>query len=305
MKQYSILLFFTLLIVPTSLFGQSEDEIIKKLDKLFEKEQYDKCKNKANKIRSKQPKAVSPYYYLCKIEIHYFNQIENTPNKKQYKHLKSATNYSRKLKDHYPECKNELKEYFTNYINSWHDTSYTNTHVKKAVHTYTKAFRDTLPSYYIYYRKTNESAPKITLHKIPKTDSLRTELITFASNLVGIPYNYTGDKPETGFDCSGFVLYVYKHVGIELPHNAHLQSQLKGETLTLAKAKPGDLIFFGSRNDKGWRTQHAGIFYANDEGETKVIHCVSRGVTIDGNNSSWDSYWKDKVLFVKRLPEFK
>ncbi len=305
MKYIIIFLISIALLSALTLQGQNEDKISKKLGKLYEKGKFDKCKKKANKTRSKEPKAISPYYYLSKIEIQYFKQITDTPNKKQYKHLKSAANYTKRFNGNYHEWENEIKQIFNDYINSWNDTNFTISHVKKAVQAYTKSFKDTLPSYYIYYRDFDKPVSNISHHKIPKTDSLRTALITFASSLVGVPYRYTGEKPETGFDCSGFVLYVYKHIGVELPHNAHLQSQLQGKTLTLDQAKPGDLIFFGSRNNKGWRTQHAGIFYANEEGETKVIHCVSRGVTIDGNNSSWDSYWKDKVLFVKRLPEFE
>jgi cell wall-associated NlpC family hydrolase len=73
----------------------------------------------------------------------------------------------------------------------------------------------------------------------------------------------------------------------------------------LEDAAPGDLIFFGRKNGDNWHTQHAGIYYGNENGEPKVIHCVSRGVSIDGNNSSWDRYWKDLILFVKRLPELE
>jgi cell wall-associated NlpC family hydrolase len=106
-----------------------------------------------------------------------------------------------------------------------------------------------------------------------------------------------------GFDCSGFVKYVYKSINVELPHNSHLMSELEGTVIPLEEAEPGDLIFFGSRNGKKWRTQHAGIIYEYTEEEPRVIHCVSRGVSIDGNNTSWDSYWKDRILFVKRLPQ--
>jgi hypothetical protein len=129
-------------------------------------------------------------------------------------------------------------------------------------------------------------------------DSLRNNLLLFAQNLEGVPYKWAGTDPNSGFDCSGFTQYVYQSIGIELPHNAQMQSELIKNQKPLEEALPGDLIFFGSRNKKSFRTQHAGIVYSKEGENIEVIHCVSNGVNIDGENSSWDQYWSDKVLFV-------
>lgn len=119
----------------------------------------------------------------------------------------------------------------------------------------------------------------------------------------GIRYKYAGEKPETGFDCSGFTKYVYSHIGVELPHNAQKQSNLSGNNKTLENARPGDLIFFGAKTEDSHHTIHAGIVHSVYEDDISVIHCVSGGVSIDGRDSSWDRYWKNEVLFVKTLPQ--
>ena len=176
--------------------------------------------------------------------------------------------------------------------------------VKSALKYYTKTYKDTLVIYGFYYpeyiKLHNLSTPNI----IPDTDSLRRVLLVYAKELVGIPYKYAGEKPSTGFDCSGFTKYVYGKIGVDLPHNAQLQSLLEGENVSINDAQPGDLIFFGSANKTSHHTSHAGIYFSGDNGELKVVHCVSGGVSIDGNNTGWDLYWKKKVLYVKRLSVF-
>jgi cell wall-associated NlpC family hydrolase len=244
------------------------------------------------------------YYFLSKVEIIKYGRFAEVPNKKQWNYLSKASVYTKKLGSEYAFWKDSIMLTYNQYINSWDDDKYESNHLKKVVKTYSKHTGDTLLYYYKYYGGKQVNISKIS-HKIPVTDSLRTALIKFASDLVGIPYKYAGETPEIGFDCSGFVKYVYKSIDIELPHNAHMQSQLEGEIISLEDAQPGDLIFFGSKNGRKWSTQHAGIVYEYKEDEPKVIHCVSRGVSIDGNNTSWDSYWKEKILFVKRLPELK
>ncbi|MDA3893330.1 MAG: C40 family peptidase, partial [Salinivirgaceae bacterium] len=284
--------------------AQNSAKIEKKLEKKFQKGKIEKVEKKANKLKKKYPQLPISYYFLSKVEIIKYGRFAEVPNKKQWNYLSKASVYTKKLGSEYAFWKDSIMLTYNQYINSWDDDKYESNHLKKVVKTYSKHTGDTLLYYYKYYGGKQVNISKIS-HKIPVTDSLRTALIKFASDLVGIPYKYAGETPEIGFDCSGFVKYVYKSIDIELPHNAHMQSQLEGEIISLEDAQPGDLIFFGSKNGRKWSTQHAGIVYEYKEDEPKVIHCVSRGVSIDGNNTSWDSYWKEKILFVKRLPELK
>jgi cell wall-associated NlpC family hydrolase len=167
---------------------------------------------------------------------------------------------------------------------------------KKYLALLAKEFSDTLAGYYANTSGQNYNGP-MPQNRWPM-DSLRNALLLFAGNLQGINYKWAGESPKTGFDCSGFTKYVFQSVGIELPHNAQKQSELIPVQKTLEEALPGDLIFFGSKNEHSFRTQHAAIVYSKTGNEIKVIHCVSNGVNIDGENSSWDQYWADRVLFV-------
>jgi hypothetical protein len=124
-------------------------------------------------------------------------------------------------------------------------------------------------------------------------DSLRYAMLKLAEKLEGVPYKHAGTSPNMGFDCSGFTQYIYKSVGIEIPHNANMQSKLSLIQKPLNELKPGDLVFFGSQQ----RAFHAGIIFDKMGDDFTVIHCVNGGVKIEGKDSSWDRYWIDKVLF--------
>lgn len=300
----NIISLLIVVLIPLLSISQNTEKIELKLNKTFQKGNYEKAEKQALKYKKKYPSLDVANYYLSRLEIIKFNTFTKLPNKKQWNNLRKASNYSKKLSDDYSFWQDSIKTYYLIYIDSWDDDNYQSGHLKKVVKTYSTHTKDTLQVYFSYYSK-SIAKPNPIVHKLPITDSLRSALIKYASKLVGIPYVYGGETPEAGFDCSGYVKYVYSSINIELPHNAQMQSQLEGKIIPLKDAKPGDLIFFGSRTAKSWRTQHAGIVYEFNENEPKVIHCVSRGVCIDGNNSSWDYYWKERVLFVKRLPQLE
>ncbi|BBW98564.1 hypothetical protein GsuE55_33970 [Geobacillus subterraneus] len=119
----------------------------------------------------------------------------------------------------------------------------------------------------------------------------KTRLIAEAKKLLGTPYRYGGTTPK-GFDCSGFVYYTHKKVGVILPRSSKAMYQ-KGTYVHRSKLQPGDLVFFNtSKGGKG--VSHVAIYIGNNQ----VIHAVSRGVKIDNLNSP---YWKPKYMGAKRL----
>jgi len=67
-------------------------------------------------------------------------------------------------------------------------------------------------------------------------------VVDIAMRYLGIPYIYAGADPS-GFDCSGFTMYVYAQVGISLPHNAAAQFGM-GTPVSYDQLQPGDLVFF-------------------------------------------------------------
>ena len=80
----------------------------------------------------------------------------------------------------------------------------------------------------------------------------------------GAPYRWGGAGPS-GFDCSGFVRYVYAQVGVSLPHNAAMQYE-HGTPIPRDRLQPGDLVFFD-------RLRHNGIYL----GEGRFIHSRQTG----------------------------
>ncbi len=275
-----------------------------RLAKLFQNGRYEKCLNKAARFQRKYPQSAVPGYYISKVHWHEYQQ-DSLSGRAAYAHLTNAVRYADRLPETYADFNNQVRHSMKNYVLTNHDATQISSTTKKALAYYVRVYRDTLDIYRKYFPQEEPVVQHLPHLFQSKSDSLRYELVNFARQLEGVRYKYAGEKPETGFDCSGFTRYAYQHIGVELPHNAHLQSKTDGENKSLAEAKVGDLVFFGSGTGSKYHTRHAGIIYSVDHDEIKVIHCVSGGVSIDGNHSSFDMYWKDKVLFVKSLPLFQ
>jgi cell wall-associated NlpC family hydrolase len=109
--------------------------------------------------------------------------------------------------------------------------------------------------------------------------------------LVGVPYKWGGVTPK-GFDCSGFILYVYKQFGYSsLPRTSKSQAKM-GQTIAKKDLQPGDLVFFNT-NGKG--ISHAGIYLGNDI----FIHSSRRGVVKDYISKS--AYYSKRYVTAKRI----
>jgi cell wall-associated NlpC family hydrolase len=130
--------------------------------------------------------------------------------------------------------------------------------------------------------------------------SLVDKLLMYSTNFLGLPYRYAGCDPSTGFDCSGFVSYLFKILDIELPRSSQELSYV-GSLVPLAMVRPGDLLFYGTKKGSSYHTQHVAMVYSNTDGKLAFIHSSSRGVVIDDpESSSWD-YWERRFLFAKRV----
>lgn len=128
------------------------------------------------------------------------------------------------------------------------------------------------------------------------TSDLRKTLIGLAMKLRDIRYVRGGRDPSTGFDCSGFVRYVFAHaVGLELPTNSASQF-LAGLKVNRDDMKPGDLVFFRTAGKRGQgRISHVGIYIANGQ----FIHSPSRGKTVRVDSLD-ESYWAKRFAGAKR-----
>lgn len=108
------------------------------------------------------------------------------------------------------------------------------------------------------------------------------DIISYAKRYMGVKYVWGGSTPK-GFDCSGFVKYVYKNFGITLNRNSAAQAK-NGSYVKKADLKPGDLVFFDTNGGLN-RINHVGIYIGNG----KMIHSSSyyKGVVITNISSGF------------------
>lgn len=129
-----------------------------------------------------------------------------------------------------------------------------------------------------------------------KLPGLSESLLDRSKTLLGTPYRYGGSSRKTGFDCSGFVSYVYKEeLGIKLPRTTGELLKMDAPVIARSDLEPGDLILF---NDRGrGRVTHVGIYMGDDE----FIHSSSKrsgGVRVDKLSNR---YWNASYLQAKRV----
>lgn len=123
--------------------------------------------------------------------------------------------------------------------------------------------------------------------------SIAQEVLINAMSLEGVKYKYGGSSPETGFDCSGFVNYVYnKAANIKLPRTSRGISRV-GSDVSRNALEAGDLVFF---NTAKRAFSHVGIYV----GDGKFIHSPRTGSFVRVE-SMHTSYWKNRFNGAKRL----
>ena len=117
------------------------------------------------------------------------------------------------------------------------------------------------------------------------TDSEFAAIYKEAQKYVGTPYVWGGSTPETGFDCSGYVCWVYNQNGYNVGRTTANGLWNKSQHISEAEAKPGDLVFFEGTYDTPGKS-HVGIYLGNGK-------MVSAGDPIkyaDIHSSYWQKY---------------
>ena len=112
-----------------------------------------------------------------------------------------------------------------------------------------------------------------------------------AERFVGIPYRWGGENVVDGMDCSGFVRAVYNLCGISIPRTSREQFTA-GEAVIKSDLRDGDLVFFGSSDDK---INHVGIYVGNG----KFVHAPRRGEEIKVTNVD-ESYFEKHFIGARR-----
>lgn len=121
---------------------------------------------------------------------------------------------------------------------------------------------------------------------------LRAKVLALAEEQLGVPYVYGGMSPS-GFDCSGFVKYIYDEMGYTINRTADTQL-VSGVAVNREDLQPGDLVFFCATTNDGAITSHVGIY----AGDNQFIHAASDGIRY---SSLDDDYYADKYLCTRRI----
>lgn len=128
---------------------------------------------------------------------------------------------------------------------------------------------------------------------VPNDPQAANAVLMRAIGLVGTPYRYGGNTPESGFDCSGLVAYVYREMlDLKLPRTSRDLAAVQGPKIDPQRLAPGDLVFFGDRGN----VFHVGIYV----GEGRFVHAPSTGGTVRLDSLA-GSYWKQHYTGAKRV----
>lgn len=142
------------------------------------------------------------------------------------------------------------------------------------------------------------SAPPQRSSAAPTAAQLSSEqssdIAIHALGLVGTPYRYGGGSPETGFDCSGLINYVFLNgAGLKLPRTTGELIDIDAPRVERDRLYPGDLVYF---NTLGGRVSHIGIYV----GERRFVHAPSTGGTVRMDNLD-TPYWRKHYVDAKRV----
>ena len=132
---------------------------------------------------------------------------------------------------------------------------------------------------------------KLTINKqlfsIPNTTS---KLLQVAKQQLGVKYTFGGAKPSTGFDCSGYITYVFNQAGISTPRKTAAGFYQTAKKVSTPQI--GDIVFFANTYKAG--ISHAGIYIGNNQ----MINASNSGVSVANINST---YWKKHFVGYGRL----
>jgi cell wall-associated NlpC family hydrolase len=108
---------------------------------------------------------------------------------------------------------------------------------------------------------------------VTSDENLRKDLVAYAKTLIGTPYIYSSSDPNKGFDCSGFVYYVFKKFNIVVPRSSKEYKKI-GTPLRPEQFKVGDIIvFYGYKENTS--IGHLGIICEANGMKSKFIHASS------------------------------
>lgn len=303
-----------LLLVSVSLTAFAQQKEAEQLGSLLKKGSYEKCIKKAQRYADSYP---NNFQFPLYSAVSYWNLYKADNN-----HTANLINALAQLNQAYAINGKKINRYTT-------EQKQLHTEAKKvgptllkngnkddaaALYNYVATiFKDTTEEYTWLYPSL-KTATKVKIAGVDVLDSAQPDIdpsksansavvnhiLEIGLSFLGLPYKYAGCDPSTGFDCSGFVSYLFMQFDMDLPRSSQALSTV-GSIVPLAQVKPGDLLFYGTKKGNTYRTQHVAMVYSNINGKLSFIHSSSRGVVIDDPDSSSWEYWEKRFLFARRV----
>lgn len=138
--------------------------------------------------------------------------------------------------------------------------------------------------------------PLPTLPPLPPIHPEIKKILTKARTLNGSPYLGGGNSPS-GFDCSGFVRYVYQDIGVVLPRSSSSMA-LVGQPIERQNVRPGDLLFFTGSDANLATVGHVALVLEHKADQLLMIHASNRGVVVDDYYDM--PYYQERYLSANR-----
>ncbi|WP_153732447.1 C40 family peptidase [Sporosarcina obsidiansis] len=135
--------------------------------------------------------------------------------------------------------------------------------------------------------------PVVSTKPSAGSSALMNKVVDIAMPLQGTPYVWAGVTPN-GFDCSGFIYYVYNQAGVKIPRLDTIG--MYDRSISIKDPVIGDLLFFENTYRPG--ISHIGIYL----GDSKFIHAGTNGIEV---SSAESPYWSQRFLGYKRFKDIK
>jgi len=136
----------------------------------------------------------------------------------------------------------------------------------------------------------------------PKDSLNKDSLLNYCNQFIGTKYKYASINPKVGFDCSGFVFYIFNHFHIKVPRSS-IDYLNTGKTIHPDSFKVGDVIVFTGTNSKNRTPGHVGIVISKAGEELTFIHSSSNkkhsGIKISTYKDS--PYYEKRFLKIVRI----